>query len=90
MSNPYHEDELECCLCGEVGVELRWKGWATNTKPCDPICEDCYCDPSTDEAAGPSFDDLSLAANPSNVVKGMWGRYSPDEIEAASYREIKK
>ena len=90
MSNPYHEDELECCFCGEVGVELRWKGWATNTKPGDLICEDCYCDPSTDEAAGPAFDDLPLAANPSNAVKGMWGRFHPDEIEAASYREIKK
>ena len=62
--NPNHEDAPECQFCGDTRSELRWYGWATRTKPCDLICEDCYCDPSTDEAAGPAFDDLPLAANP--------------------------
>jgi len=89
--NPHHEDAPECCFCSAVGEELRWYGWATETKPSDPICEDCYCDPSTDEAAGPAFDDLPLAYSARiETPRGMWGRFSPDEIEAASYKEIKK
>ena len=59
---------------------------------------ECHCGddstgfpPACGVMDGPGFDDLDLCqAAPPEPPKGMWGRFSPDEIEAASYREIKR
>jgi hypothetical protein len=69
----HHASEMpDCCYCGATGVELRWHGMATRTKPCDPICEDCYTPqqiggddsngfpPACGVMDGPGFDDLPL------------------------------
>ena len=80
--NPNHEDAPECYYCSSTNVELRWAGMATNTKPCDPICEACYVPqqiggddstgfpPACGVMDGPGFDDLDLCqAAPSSPNK---------------------
>lgn len=77
-----HPEEYvpECCYCGATSVELRWTGWATRTKPADPICDDCYVPqqiggddstgfpPACGVMDGPGFDDLPICQSARKLV----------------------
>lgn len=58
-----------CDMCEATeGLNITHSEGLVGT-PTHYSCEDCYCDPSTDEQAGPAFDDLQSLEDYQNEAR---------------------
>jgi len=61
MAEPFMS-ALECWMCGTAQGLRQVHDGGGYTSP-EYSCASCYVDPSTDEVAGPAFDDLPEATS---------------------------